>query len=261
MRKFILPYNPASESAKLLAGAIGCKRIKRERSNYRYKKGDVIINWGCSNINNPEVLQATIINLPEPVRTCSNKGTFFTKARQYVNNGGAPIFPDSTTDYFKAVEWLNAGETVVERHLLNGHSGEGIQIIEPGIDALNQAPLYTKYQKKTDEFRIHFSGGEIIKAARKGRKRDVPDDEVNWKVRNLAGGFVYGLYDLADVPDRVLDVCELFMEETELDFGAIDVIYHRPTDKALVLEVNTAPGLSGTTIEAYAESFKKVLGQ
>jgi D-alanine-D-alanine ligase-like ATP-grasp enzyme len=44
-----------------------------------------------------------------------------------------------------------------------------------------------------------------------------------------------------------------------LDFGAVDVIYNRAQDKAYVLEVNTAPGLEGSTLDNYVEAIQKVL--
>jgi hypothetical protein len=230
--------------------ALGAKRIKHIGSKYKYKYGDVIINWGCSEINNPEVLQAMILNSPYQVSIASNKKTFFDR---YPASRAHLI--QYTTDRDKAHLWQLLDETVVARHVLNGHSGEGIEIVEP-TDLLPYAPLYTKYKKKTDEYRIHFSGDRLIKFARKGRKMDVPVEEVNWKVRNIKGGFVYAIADHMDMPRPVLDAAEDFASKTLLNFGAIDIIYHRPTDCAYILEVNTAPGLSGSTIEAYAEALR-----
>ena len=43
-----------------------------------------------------------------------------------------------------------------------------------------------------------------------------------------------------------------------LDFGAVDVVYNVKEQKAYVLEVNSAPGLSGTTLDKYVEVFKDV---
>jgi len=40
-----------------------------------------------------------------------------------------------------------------------------------------------------------------------------------------------------------------------LDFGAVDIVYNENDNKAYVLEINTAPGLSGTTLEKYVEVF------
>jgi glutathione synthase/RimK-type ligase-like ATP-grasp enzyme len=250
MRTFILPYNPASESAKKLSEAIGAKRIKHEGSRYKHKPGDVIINWGCSEIVNPEVLKGRILNSPAQVTTASNKKFFF---RDYPGNRGYLV--PSTTAKEIADLWSLQDFTVVARHKLTGHSGEGIEIVEPGM-LVPWAPLYTKYQKKTDEYRVHFVNGGMIKFARKGRKLDVPDEVVNWKVRNLEGGFIYALAEFEEMPESVLAACRDYAANTGLYFGAIDVIYHKPSNAAYILEVNTAPGLSGSTIEAYAEALK-----
>ena len=250
MRTFILPYNQASESAKKLADVLRAKRIKREGSRYKYKEGDVIINWGCSQIDNPEVLKGLVINLPEQVNIVSDKKTFF---QNYPGNR-AYLVP-YTTDRDYAILWALQDFTVVARHQLRGHSGEGIEIVTPR-QLMPYAPLYTKYKKKTDEYRVHFYHEDLIKFARKGRKLDVPDEEVNWKVRNLEGGFFYALSTFEEMPKEVIAACQDYANNTTLDFGAIDVIYHKPSDCAYILEVNTAPGLSGSTIEAYAEALK-----
>ena len=39
-----------------------------------------------------------------------------------------------------------------------------------------------------------------------------------------------------------------------LDFGAVDIIYNERENQFYVLEVNTAPGLEGTTLQKYTES-------
>jgi len=250
MRTFILPYNQASESAKKLAEALGAKRIKREGSRYKYRQGDTIINWGCSQIDNPEVLKGLVLNRPDQVNEVSDKKTFF---QNYPGNRGYVV--PHTTDLEIASLWSIQDFTVVARHQLRGHSGEGIEIVTPG-QLMPHAPLYTQYKNRTDEYRVHFVGENLIKFARKGRKLEVPDEEVNWKVRNLAGGFIYALSTFEEMPGEVIEACQDYANNTSLDFGAIDVIYHKPSDRAYILEVNTAPGLSGSTIEAYAEALK-----
>lgn len=42
-----------------------------------------------------------------------------------------------------------------------------------------------------------------------------------------------------------------------LDFGAVDVIWNQQKQMAYVLEINTAPGLEGTTLENYIKAFKE----
>ena len=43
-----------------------------------------------------------------------------------------------------------------------------------------------------------------------------------------------------------------------LTFGAIDVIWNEHQQKAFVLEINTAPGIEGTTVEKYAAKFRNL---
>jgi D-alanine-D-alanine ligase-like ATP-grasp enzyme len=44
-----------------------------------------------------------------------------------------------------------------------------------------------------------------------------------------------------------------------LDFGAADVLFNARRNQAYVLEVNTAPGLEGQTVNDYAEAFKEMI--
>ena len=42
-----------------------------------------------------------------------------------------------------------------------------------------------------------------------------------------------------------------------LDFGAVDIIWNESEDQYYVLEVNTAPGVEGTTLQKYTEAILK----
>jgi D-alanine-D-alanine ligase-like ATP-grasp enzyme len=44
-----------------------------------------------------------------------------------------------------------------------------------------------------------------------------------------------------------------------LDFGAVDIIYNEKNNRWVVLEVNTAPGLSGETLNRYVEMIKELV--
>jgi D-alanine-D-alanine ligase-like ATP-grasp enzyme len=46
-----------------------------------------------------------------------------------------------------------------------------------------------------------------------------------------------------------------------LDFGAVDVKCNRQGTRAAVLEVNTAPGLQGTTLRKYAEALMGLVSE
>jgi len=156
----------------------------------------------------------------------------------------------------EASEWLKQGHTVVCRTVLNGHSGNGI-IIAENEDELVKAPLYTRYVKKQNEYRVHVFNGKMIHKQRKARRLDVPDEEVDWKVRNHDNGFIFQIEDF-DLPEDCEKQAIAAVEALGLDFGAVDVVYNGKEQKAYVLEVNSAPGLSGTTLDKYVEVFSEV---
>lgn len=250
---FIYPYKMASEGAKNLRTAIGAKLIKREGSKFKGSAAKTVINWGNSELPE-EVMKCNVINKPDAVAIAANKKKFFDKVEDY-DSVDEPLFvriPPYTTDIEVAKAWLDRGETVVERHKLTGNSGDGIKIKAQG-DELEPCPLYVLYIKKKSEWRIHVAGGEAVDIQRKARRHDVADEDVNWKVRNHANGFIFARNDGEEAPEQVIEQAVNAVKMCGLDFGAVDVIYNAKYELAYVLEVNTAPGLTGTTLEGYAE--------
>lgn len=244
----ILPYNKASQSAKLLAQELGVRRIRHKGKPVRINR--TILNWGCSEIPNrvynPRGLQ--IINPPFSIRLAANKLEALKRLDGYV-----PI-PDYTIVQQEALEWLPEA-FVVCRTILNGHSGKGI-VLSTNIDEMVPAPLYTKYIKKDQEYRVHVMGGEVFFIQRKARKLDVPDEEVNWQIRNHQNGFIYANQDV-EIPDEYKEIAVEAVNRLNLDFGAVDIISKKNGDP-FVLEVNTAPGLTGTTLEKYCEQIRNI---
>lgn len=260
-KTFLYPYKTGSASAKALADALGIKQIKRENSHFHPTPNKTVINWGCSNL--PEHIEegvGSVINFPHLVQEASNKLAFFKNMEFHQLNDYVVPW---TTDVEQVHQWLTDDKTVVARKSLTGHSGEGIEIMEGAEALLVFAPLYTLYKPKKHEYRIHCvrqedEGPYIFDVQRKARKTDVADDDVNWKVRNLDGGFIYARNDV-DLPDCVRDCALKVFTATGLDFGAIDIIYQKSTDKAFALEINTAPGLSGSTLDNYVKMFQELL--
>jgi glutathione synthase/RimK-type ligase-like ATP-grasp enzyme len=249
----IYPYMNGSKSAKALAEGLGIRVLKREGKPVR---GHLVINWGCSVKSVVREVGQKFLNHPGAVGNAANKLVTFELFR----DAEVPTV-EWTTNLEIALGWLKAGSDVVTRHKLSGHSGEGIEIttaeqFAKGEVGLVRAPLYTKYTKKKDEYRIHVFQGEVIFQQRKARKKDVPDDQVNWQVRNLAGGFIFA-NDAVVAPDVVLDAAKKAVVALGLDFGAVDVGYK--DGAAVCYEVNTAMGLSGRNLESYVAKFKEFM--
>lgn len=248
----VYPYNQGSRSAKALANALGGRVLKRVGSKYKeQREGDLVINWGASDC---PFRGRGVANQPDAIEPASNKLKFF----ELMMDMGIST-PAYATSIDAAAMMIRNGHVVMCRTKLQGHSGEGIVVAETE-DELVDAPLYTKYVKKQDEYRIHVlrkPGGEtsIISIQRKAKRNGVED--VNFKIRNLANGFVF-VRDGVAPPACVLDEAKKSLEATGLAFGAVDVIYNKKQDKAYILEINTAPGLEGQTVEDYANAFRNL---
>lgn len=251
MRVRVLPYRVGSQSARNLSDALGARVLKLEGSTFQARRDDVIINWG--NTDRPDNLRGVrVINPPELIRNASNKLSFF----QTLGEKDPDVVP---------AFWTNRGDIpeeaypIVCRTELAGHSGQGI-VIAHDPSELVHAPLYTKYIKKKDEYRVHVGNPNfVILLQRKARNTDVPNEEVNWEIRNHSNGFIFPRSGI-NPPPSVVDVAQRALAATKLDFGAVDVVYNERQDRAYALELNTAPGLEGSTIDEYASYFAVLEG-
>lgn len=255
MTVFIYPYNAGSESVKNLKVALPARVIKLEGSKFKPSSSKTIINWGSSKL--PESYKACrVLNKPEIISLCSNKLTFFKTFGEDTN------LIEHTTEPKAVKEALEKGFSVVVRHTLQGHSGEGIEIFTPK-DLLEKeipkAPLYTGYKKKKHEFRLHVLNNKIIDVQRKALRTDTErPEEPNFTVRTHTNGFIFVRDDVATEKEiECAKKCVLdFHQKTGLDFGAYDVLYNSKEHKAYIIEINTAPGLTGTTLENYVTELK-----
>lgn len=248
VRVRVLPYKSYSRSAKALARALPCKRliVDPDRSRFKRRQRDVVINWG----NSTQAHRATLNGAPEALLRATNKLAFF---QHFQDKDYVPQF------------WTNAEDIpdeafpVVCRTTLTGHSGNGI-VLSKCRDDLVPAPLYVKYVPKTEEYRIHVGrlpDGSTTTIAMQQKKRRLNHDQPNWQIRNYGNGFTYAREGV-DPPARVLDVAHDCLLHCGLDFGAVDAGWH-PTHGVRVYEINTAPGLEGSTLDDYANYFTQVI--
>lgn len=242
MKFKVYPYKQGSASAKTLATHLNGKVLKREGSKYSPKPGDCIVNWGSSSV--PGFGPATVLN--SDLSKAQNKLIAFEEFRNA--EVSIPSYWTDRNDIPLDVY------PVLCRTVLGGHSGAGI-VIASNPEELVDAPLYVQYVKKKDEYRVHVVKDKVIFVQRKARKLDVPNP--NWMVRNLAGGFVF-VDATGQAPVPVIDQSIIALHALGLDFGGADVIWNDKTQKAYVLEVNTACGLEDRTAEKYAEAFNEV---
>lgn len=241
-------YKSNSEGAKALANALKIKRVNHDKKEAL--RTDVLINWGAGHIKR-EYQADAVFNQPEAVQKAVNKLRTFRTLK------GLVPMPDFTESHQEASRWLAEGHTVIERETVTGHSGKGIVVHEPDDLFIkdNGSPLYTKYIEQEQEYRVHVFLGNAFFFQRKARKKAVPDDKVNWKIRNHDNGFIFAHKEVV-VPRAGFDIAVLAVHHLGLDFGAVDLMQGKD-GKWYVIEVNTACGMEGTTLQKYAEQFEQ----
>ena len=144
-------------------------------------------------------------------------------------------------------------KTLFARTLINSTNGRGIIEFERAQPEYPRAPLYTEYIPKKAEYRFHVFGDKVIDIQQKKKKSGWDDDERNTRVRNVANGYVY-CRDGINPPDGASDLAIRAVQACGYQYGAVDIIYNEKRNQCYVLEVNSRPGLMGTTLDRYADA-------
>lgn len=259
MIPIIYPYKMGSKSGTKLAAALETRKV-RPHGKYVPKRWHLIVSYGSNQIPGwapvAEARGVEIINKWGPaVATAQNKLTAFRK----MEAAGIPI-PKYTDSKEVARTYFTQNRSVVFcRKLLNASGGRGI-VIARSPEELVDAPLYTKYFPKTEEFRVHVFKRQVIDVAQKRRHRERAQAEGrNTFVRNLENGWIYAREGV-NAPQPLLDTCVRACEVIGLDFGAVDCAI-AADGTYCIFEINTAPGLEGTTLTKYAEAIKAYVRQ
>jgi glutathione synthase/RimK-type ligase-like ATP-grasp enzyme len=137
------------------------------------------------------------------------------------------------------------------RTVLNGSSGQGI-VHAKTPEELVDAPLYVQYIPKSQEFRVHVMFNKVIFVQEKRKRNGV---EANKQIRTHDNGWVFCVKDVV-LPEGAAEICTRAVDALGLDFGAVDVVFRQ--GRAYVLEVNTAPGLEGTTLQRYTDALRRL---
>lgn len=242
MKLFIAPYKIGSESAKTLAQALPCKQTK---SLKRFIGKTLVVNWGRSDLT-VRGRNVRILNSPDAVKRAINKLECLTTLK--ANNVSCLEF---TTNKNEAHSWiLEEGATVYCRTLVSASQGRGIVIANENSDVIPSAPLYTKGVLRAHEYRVHVFKGQVLDFSKKKRRRDFDGNDL---IKNLANGWVF-CRDGVVLPELVKETAIKAIAALGLDFGAIDILFKERDNKSYVLEVNTAAGIQGTTLEKYKQA-------
>jgi len=152
MTRFAVIINRPSKSAKVLAEALGCKRVRPERIGIaKATRRATLINWGCTEFGRTGE-EYHPLNLQQNVRVAKDKLLFLNVAvRSRV----------SVPDFWQSKSEVPRDCIILARRSLTGSGGAGIVVVRPG-EELPDAPLYTRYIPKEREYRVHVVDSEVI---------------------------------------------------------------------------------------------------
>ena len=278
---------------ELLSGTpTKCLRINN--STWLGSNTDLLINWGSSSPLN-EGTKAVVLNKPEAIMLAVDKLKTFAALDTagvaiplYVEKENVDLL------FCKIAYWMYShgrSTTLMFRSTSTGYGGKGITVVHNlyneflGIrdeyleeerteeeriyewlkDKYSEDAEFTKlvdetkfvslYFKAADEFRIHVMFGEVIFAQRKALRTDAERPETpDFTVRNHANGFIFQINNIV-VPDNVKEESIKAVNALGLDFGAVDIRHNLDSGRCAVLEVNSAPSLTGTTLKTYVDAF------
>ena len=254
-RIIITPYKISSRSAKLLQQVLKettdrrVLRVRKTSPTFHPRQSDYNINWGnCFGVlwANPQQEAAKVI--------ARNKLKTFKAFKDH----GVP-HPEWTINHEEANAW---NCLFVGRTLLEGHSGNGIVMFDPEYPQTEggnypaykgSAKLYVKYKKKKHEYRVHVFNGQVIDVAQKKRKAGF--ENRNNQIRNHANGWIFARENITE-PGDLREVAVSACNCIGLLYGAVDIIWNEKENKCYALEINTAPGIEGTTLQKYSTQFK-----
>jgi len=254
-RLSIYPYKRGSRSAKLLSSALSHKLgrlVRRIKPNgtYRPRKRSRVVGWGAYTTPHWNLPHTQMLNMPQQVELARNKIWTFERLQQR----GIPI-PDWTTDETIARKWWNNGDIVLCRLKLTASQGAGIHIAKMEYFPMRPAPLYVKYKQKKQEFRVHVFREKVIDVAAKKRSLDGVTNEY---IRSHQNGWIFCRKEIQE-PSDLRSSAINSVAALELDFGAVDIIWNELENKCYVLEINTAPGFEGSTVDKYTHEICKWL--
>lgn len=242
----IVPYKLGSKSAKALAKELGTK-LARPNGNFRNNYDHVIIGWGNS-VPFRFPTRNGVLNDPYAVQFSACKlQTLRVLSAAYVPTLHYTVSPT------EAEQLLEEGNVIFARHRLNGRSGQGIQVIQPG-DSLPYAPLYTVFFDKVTEYRVHATHTDVFDFQAKLKRQGQDADRY---VHNYDNGRVFCRNNI-ELPDSAAEASVAAVNALGLDFGAVDVGVDSEGNAA-VFEVNSAPSLQGKTLKSYTRMIRSLL--
>lgn len=247
----LLPYKLGTESGKELIRSLDGLIIHPTRGTYRRHNAHRIINWGNSGRNFDGLFRDGDFNHPAAVGLAVDKLCSFEIWRV---NG--VYCPEYTSDRAVSERWLQQDGIVIGRDTATGARGDGITVYSAsnprGSEGVSNHLFYVRFARSIIEYRIHIGRSNVIDIAQKKRRNGHRD--ANPIIRNHENGWVFCRNNIISPSADTIDQARKAILALGLDFGAVDICVTKEGTPT-VFEVNTAPGIEGTTLSKYRDFF------
>jgi glutathione synthase/RimK-type ligase-like ATP-grasp enzyme len=222
-------------ASKLLSTALGVRRNNR--------RADVVIRYGIPVNERLHRDAPRTINKLSAIRASSNKYA----SLQALNENGICVPP-----FCRTFSQLDSTKIIFGRSFYHS-KGTDIEIILPNQRPHQSHDYYIQYLKPRAEYRYHVAFGKVILPTKKILAEGENDDSL---IRNHQDGKWRQV--VCEITPRFADVCVAAVKALGLDFGAVDFLNVK--GEAVVLEINTAPGLEvQNRLDAYVQAFRENL--
>lgn len=196
------------------------------------------VNWGCDYTILPEwVTPNNCWNYN--IRTGSSKILFYQAAK---NMGlRVPVFYHTAPEKW---EGILLGRTDKRS------GGRGITLYHQS-NTVRKHDFYTIFEKSIEEYRIILFRKRRIATLKKVAAHEKADQFI----RSYNNGW---LFQYTSCTKEMHSIAITSLQAASLDFGAVDILLLE-NESLLVLEVNSAPGLSGNGLRRLISFFRKYL--
>ena len=259
MNNRIYTHSTGSRSSTLLKTLMGTRHLNQNRPASNVVN---FINWGNGVTPEWDNQHLRWLNHPTLVGKHTNKLSFFSQ----IASQSRDLFLEYTTSADVARSVLSTGHRLYQRATLNGHGGEGIQVISSPDELNTSCRLWTLAENISREFRVIAVKGETPPVLNIQEKKKVD----GWRelgnfsndIRSEHTGWAFCEYgeeeELADSPLVHASLSQLvgqyFQLENSLDFGGFDIALLE-NGEYRIIEVNTAPGLGDVNGQLLADYF------
>jgi glutathione synthase/RimK-type ligase-like ATP-grasp enzyme len=293
---YIYYSGPTDDTGKRIAEALKVEHGKKKPA--ALQKGKIIIGWGCKTKDKVNFgANDVVLNHPDNIRTNRNK----LKTLEVLKKAGVPVADFITADKvlasLDAARGAMSLPLVGRKKFHQGGKdfwtcltrGQVQRAIKSG------AEYFQNYIAIETEYRLHVFQGEVINMQKKVERDDLETAYVEQhgnRIQNIAEKNNVKLdkttaeYILKNLGKRQGHADQIIKSNTRgwkfsqiktakkelqeaavnavkaigLDFGAVDCCLTED-GSPYIIEVNTGPGLQGTSFDAYIEVFKKAIAK